>query len=179
MPGATASPAIGISPARSEADIASARELFGEYAESIGVDLEYQGFSSELAGLPAPYAPPSGDLLLARADDELVGCVAFRALDRSTAEMKRLYVRPSGRGMGLGGRLVEATLSAARQAGYDELRLDTLANMEAAQALYRAMGFVEIPPYGGAHRPGTRFFALSLVADACADADGGAGVRAS
>jgi len=170
-----ASPAIEISAARSDADIAAARGLFGEYAESIGVDLEYQGFSSELAGLPAPYAPPSGDLLLARADDELVGCVAFRALDRSTAEMKRLYVRPSGRGMGLGRRLVEAAISAARQTGHAELRLDTLASMEAAQALYRVMGFVEIPPYGEAYRPGTRFFALSLVAGA--RADGGAVVR--
>lgn len=163
MPAASASPAIEISAVRGDADIALARELFGEYAESIGVDLEYQGFSSELAGLPAPYAPPSGELLLARVDGGLVGCVAFRAFGRGSAEMKRLYVRPSGRGMGLGRRLVEAIISAASRAGYDELRLDTLSSMEAAQQLYRAMGFVEIPPYGAAHRPGTRFFALSLV----------------
>lgn len=163
MPGATTPPSIEISPARSDADIALVRELFGEYAESIGVDLEYQGFSSELSGLPVPYAPPTGELLLARVDGKLAGCVALRALDSCAAEMKRLYVRPSGRGTGLGKRLVEAAIAAAKRAGYDELRLDTLSSMDAAQQLYRGMGFLEIPPYGGAHRPGTRFFALSLV----------------
>ena len=176
MPNAmTSTPAIGISPARSEADITSARELFGEYAESIGVDLEYQGFSSELSGLPVPYAPPSGDLLLARVAGGLAGCVAFRALDGSAAEMKRLYVRPTGRGTGLGRRLVEAVISAASQAGYAELRLDTLASMEAAQTLYRDMGFVEIPPYGGAYRPGTRFFALSLATRPSVEGEASAG----
>jgi ribosomal protein S18 acetylase RimI-like enzyme len=154
---------ISITQARAEPDIARVKELFVEYAESIGVDLEYQGFSTELATLPGKYAPPSGDLLLAMINGEAVGCVALRALDPAKLEMKRLYVRPSTRGMGLGKRLVEAAISAARQGGYAELRLDTLDTMAGAQALYRALGFVEISPYGEAHLPGTRFYALALI----------------
>lgn len=154
---------IGISPARTDQDVAAVARLFREYAESIGVDLEYQGFSAELAGLPGVYAPPSGDLLLARVDGEAAGCVALRALDQSTLEMKRLYVRPATRGAGLGKRLVESAVSVARRGGYTELRLDTLSNMEAAQRLYQAFGFVEIAAYGKAFLPGTRFYALHLA----------------
>ena len=156
-------PQIEITRARAEADIASIRELFREYAASIGVDLEYQGFSSELATLPGQYAPPSGDLLVARVNGEAAGCVALRALDQSTLEMKRLYVRPSARGTGLGKLLVEAAISTARENGYVELRLDTLASMAAAQRLYLSLGFVEIPPYGKAFLPGTRFYSLPLA----------------
>ena len=156
-------PLVDITQARTEADIASVRELFREYAASIGVDLEYQGFSSELVALPGQYAPPSGDLLLAKVNGEVAGCVALRALDQSTLEMKRLYVQPSTRGMGLGKRLIEAAISIARQSGYAELRLDTLASMASAQGLYRTLGFVEIPPYGNAFLPGTRFYALPLA----------------
>lgn len=157
-------PQVDIAQARAEADIAAVGKLFREYAASIGVDLEYQGFSQELVALPGQYAPPSGDLLLAKVNGEVAGCVALRALDQSTLEMKRLYVQPSARGMGLGKRLVEAAISLARQSGYAELRLDTLASMASAQALYRTLGFVEIPPYGNSFLPGTRFFALSLAA---------------
>jgi len=110
-------PQVEISPARAAEDIASIGELFREYAASIGVDLEYQGFSSELAGLPGQYAPPSGDLLVARVNGAAAGCVALRRLDQSTLEMKRLYVRPSARGTGLGKLLVEAAISIARQNG--------------------------------------------------------------
>jgi putative acetyltransferase len=156
-------PQVEITQARSEEDIASVGELFREYAASIGVDLEYQGFSSELAGLPGQYAPPSGDLLVARINGEATGCVALRALDQSTLEMKRLYVRPSARGTGLGKLLVESAISIARQNGYSELRLDTLASMASAQKLYGALGFVEIPPYGNAFLPGTRFYSLPLA----------------
>ena len=156
-------PQVEITQARAEADIALIRELFREYAASIGVDLEYQGFSSELAGLPGQYAPPSGDLLVARVNGEAAGCVALRALDQSTLEMKRLYVRPSARGTGLGKLLVEAAISTARENGYVELRLDTLASMTSAQRLYLSLGFVEIPPYGNAFLPGTRFYSLPLA----------------
>jgi len=156
-------PQVDITQAQAETDIASVAKLFREYAASIGVDLEYQGFSSELAALPGQYAPPSGHLLLAKVDGEVAGCVALRALDRATVEMKRLYVRPSSRGTGLGKLLVEAAISAARQSGYAELRLDTLASMASAQRLYRAFGFLEIPPYGSAFLPGTRFYALALA----------------
>jgi len=155
-------PQVEISAARAAEDIASIGELFREYAASIGVDLEYQGFSSELAGLPGQYAPPSGDLLVARVNGAAAGCVALRRLDQSTLEMKRLYVRPSARGTGLGKLLVEAAISIARQNGYAELRLDTLASMASAQKLYGALGFVEIPSYGNAFLPGTRFYSLQL-----------------
>jgi putative acetyltransferase len=89
--------------------------------------------------------------------------MALRALDQSTLEMKRLYVRPSTRGTGLGKRLVEAAITIARQGGYAELRLDTLPSMDAAQALYRALGFIETAPYGTAFLPGTRFYVLPLA----------------
>jgi ribosomal protein S18 acetylase RimI-like enzyme len=144
--------------------VAIARELFDEYAHAIGTDLEYQGFSAELAGLPEPYAPPCGALLIAFIDTKVAGCVALRPLNDNAAEMKRLYVRADYRSSGLGKRLVEAVIQAARQAGYSELRLDTLASMTSAQALYRRLGFVEIPPYNHTHLPGTRFYALKLTA---------------
>ena len=148
---------------RAEADLASVVELFGEYAASIGVDLQYQEFSAELSALPGQYAPPSGDLLLAKVNGEVAGCVALRSLDESILEMKRLYVRPSVRGTGLGKRLVEAAILIARQTGYAELRLDTLASMASAQALYQTLGFIEIAPYGKAFLPGTRFYSLRLA----------------
>jgi len=153
---------VSIMQARAASDIALVRELFVEYAASIAVDLEYQGFSAELASLPGKYAPPTGELLIARVDGEARGCVALRALDTGTLEMKRLYVRPAARGTGLGKRLVEAAVSFARRQAYTEIRLDTLATMASAQALYRSMGFVEIPAYGDAYLPGTRFYALRL-----------------
>jgi putative acetyltransferase len=153
---------VTVTQARTETDFALVKQLFLEYAASIGVDLEYQGFGAELAGLPGKYAPPMGELIIARVNGEPGGCVALRALDRATLEMKRLYVRPSTRGMGLGTRLVEAAIVSAREQGYAELRLDTLATMAAAQALYRSLGFVEIPPYGDVYLPGTRFYALAL-----------------
>jgi putative acetyltransferase len=156
-------PQIDIAPVRADADIVSVRELFREYAASIGADLEYQGFSAELIALPGQYAPPSGELLLARIDDEATGCVALRALDQSTVEMKRLYVRPPARGTGLGKRLAEAAITIARQRGYAELRLDTLASMASAQSLYRRLGFIEVAEYGKAYLPGTRFYSLFLA----------------
>lgn len=142
--------------------VAIARKLFGEYAQAIGTDLEYQGFSAELAALPVPYMPPRGALLIARIDAGVAGCVALRPLDEHRGEMKRLYVRPAYRKSGLGKRLVDAVIDAAQRAGYRELRLDTLASMTSAQALYGRLGFVEIPPYNTAHPPGTRFYSLDL-----------------
>jgi GNAT superfamily N-acetyltransferase len=154
---------VDITQVRAPADIACVRELFHEYAVAIGVDLEYQGFNAELAALPGQYAPPAGDLLLAKVNGEVAGCVALRALDQSTLEMKRLYVRPCIRGTGLGKRLVEAAITIARHNGYAQLRLDTLPSMASAQALYRTLGFIETAPYGTAFLPGTRFYVLPLA----------------
>jgi len=142
--------------------VAVVRELFLEYAAAIGVDLEYQGFATELAALPVPYVPPDGALLVARAGAVVAGCVALRRLDEHAGEMKRLYVRPAYRSSGLGRRFVEAVIAAANAAGYRALRLDTLPSMASAQALYRRLGFVEIAAYNTTHLPGTRFYSLDL-----------------
>lgn len=155
--------AVSLIPADTPELVALARELFREYAETIGVDLEYQGFSAELAGLPQPYVPPGGALLVARSKEAAAGCVALRRIDARAGEMKRLYVRNPWRGSGLGRRLVEGAIDAARRAGYEELRLDTLPTMAAAQSLYARLAFVEIPPYGERHLPGTRFYSLRLA----------------
>jgi GNAT superfamily N-acetyltransferase len=144
------------------ADIDIARALFREYARAIGTDLAYQGFDAELAALPLPYRPPRGALYIACVGNDVAGCVALRPLADGIGEMKRLYVRDAYRSFGLGRRLVDAVIAAARAAGHRELRLDTLADMTAAQALYRRLGFVEREPYGKAYLPGTRFFALAL-----------------
>jgi len=153
---------ITLIPVESQEQAVAARELFREYADAIGVDLEYQGFAAELEALPSPYVPPHGVLLIARIHGDTAGCVALRRLDDRTGEMKRLYVRPTFRGWGLGEHLVEATIQAARRAGYAALRLDTLPSMAAAQGLYRKLGFDEIPAYNSTHLPGTRFYELEL-----------------
>ncbi len=155
---------ITLIPVESQEQAAVARELFREYADAIGVDLEYQGFAAELDALPSPYVPPHGVLLIARVHGETAGCVALRRLDDQAGEMKRLYVRPTFRSWGLGKHLVEATIQSARRAGYAALRLDTLPSMAAAQGLYRKLGFNEIPAYNSAHLPGTRFYELKLGA---------------
>lgn len=158
----TPSPDMTLRQAETPGHVEIARALFREYAEAIGTDLEYQGFSAELAALPSPYMPPRGALLIAQAGPDVAGCVALRPLDAHCGEMKRLYVRPAHRKSGLGKRLVEAVIDAARVAGYRELRLDTLPGMASAQALYHRLGFIEIPPYNAKHLPGTRFYSFDL-----------------
>ncbi|HEY0682425.1 MAG TPA: GNAT family N-acetyltransferase [Steroidobacter sp.] len=153
---------ISLSRADTPELVATVRALFREYAEAIGTNLEYQGFTAELAALPAPYVPPHGALLIASIDGEIAGCVGLRPLGDGIGEMKRLYVRPAFRGARLGQRLIEAVIDEARRAGHDELRLDTLASMTSAQGLYRKLGFVEIAPYNEKYLPGTRFYALDL-----------------
>ncbi|MEO8484489.1 MAG: GNAT family N-acetyltransferase [Acidobacteriota bacterium] len=122
------------------------RRLFQEYAESIGIDLGFQGFEQELANLPGEYAVSRGGIFLAVAA-EAVGCVAVRPLEADVCEMKRLYVRPSARGADVGRHLALTAVACGRARGYRVTRLDTLATMTAARALYGGLGFREVPPY--------------------------------
>ncbi len=134
--------------------------LFREYAKSLNVDLCFQKFEDELRDLPGEYAAPLGALLLATVNGEFAGCCAVRPLHAvdyvNACEMKRLYVRPQFRGLGLGRQLSEAVLDSATASGFDCILLDTLDDMESARALYQELGFAEIPPYyynpiAGAH----------------------------
>ena len=143
--------------------VAHARALFEEYQREIGVDLCFQGFAAELASLPRPYAPPDGRLVLALRDVEVAGCAALRALEDGVGELKRLYVRPAFRGRGIGRRLVTMLLADAREIGYRAVRLDTLATMSAARALYEDLGFREVPPYTANPLAGVRFMELALA----------------
>ncbi|HEY3452528.1 MAG TPA: GNAT family N-acetyltransferase [Myxococcales bacterium] len=138
------------------------RELFQEYAASLEVDLCFQGFQKELASLPGDYASPGGTLLVARVDGALAGCVALRQLEPGTGEMKRLYLRPQHRGLGLGACLVGAVIAASRGRGHTRLRLDTLPSMADAIRLYRHFGFTEIAPYRPNPVLGALFFELDL-----------------
>lgn len=134
--------------AESPAQVAQARELFRDYAESLGVDLCFQNFEQELAGLPGHYAPPSGRLLLAEYEGQLAGCVALRQWQRGICEMKRLYLRPAFRGKGLGRAIAEAIIAEARNIGYQQMRLDTIEPiMKDAVEMYRKLGFEEIAAY--------------------------------
>jgi ribosomal protein S18 acetylase RimI-like enzyme len=153
---------LEIRPASWPEDLARTRELFREYADSLSFDLSFQDFEHELAGLPGSYAPPDGALLLAAEDGIAIGCIALRSLRPGICEMKRLYVRPAGRGRGVGARLVTALLSEARVRGYRSMRLDTVPGMDAAIALYRACGFREIEPYRPNPIPGALFLEKDL-----------------
>jgi GNAT superfamily N-acetyltransferase len=146
-------------------DLETAKGLFEEYAASLGVDLAYQNFAAELAGLPGRYAPPEGALLLARGEaGEPLGCVGLRPLaPLGCCEMKRLYVSPRARGLGLGRALVDAVLSEAARIGYREMRLDTLPSMAGAIALYRSAGFEPVAPYYDAPIAGTIFLRRRLA----------------
>lgn len=138
--------------------------LFDAYAASLGVDLAYQDFATELATLPGKYAPPAGELLLARDPEGTpLGCAALRPLGQDgCCELKRLYVVPEARSMGLGKALLDAVLETAVRIGYREIRLDTLPDMSAALALYRQAGFVPIAPYYDTPLAGTRFLGRRL-----------------
>jgi len=149
--------------ASSPAQIAQARELFLEYANSLNFSLCFQNFDQELATLPGHYVPPKGRLLLGEYEGQLAACVALRALEEKVCEMKRLYLRPTFRGKGLGRTLTEHLIVEAREIGYHRMRLDTVAPvMRDAVAMYRRLGFREIPPYRENPHPGALYMELDL-----------------
>jgi GNAT superfamily N-acetyltransferase len=154
---------VAVLQAVTPAQIAQAREMFLEYAQSLGFSLCFQNFDQELAGLPGDYAPPGGRLLLAEFDNQLAGCVALHKFDGDSCEMKRLYLRPKFRGKGLGRILAEAIIGEARQIGYLRMRLDTVGPvMKDAVAMYRKLGFREIAPYRANPMAGTLYLELTL-----------------
>jgi len=142
----------------------AARGLFLEYARSLSFDLCFQDFDSELAAMATMYGAPSGGIVLARDDrtGEAVGCVAIRRIDDRTAELKRMYVCPAFRKLGLGRTLLERAIRLARALSYRRIRLDTLPTMTQAIALYREFGFREIEPYRYNPEKGALFLELGL-----------------
>lgn len=155
-----------IAPANSPEEIAAIRQLFEEYAASLGLDLGYQGFPAELAGLPGAYAPPRGRLLLAADECGPAGCVALRPFNDGACEMKRLYVRPERQGLGVGRRLAQRVIAEARAIGYAAILLDTLPTMHAALRLYESLGFVRRGPYFPTPIPGNIFMELRFRPEA-------------
>ena len=163
-------PLIELLTAESPEHLAAVRELFREYALSLHVDLCFQNFDAEMAGLPGEYAPRAGALLLALVDGVPAGCVAMRPLPESdhvnACEMKRLYVRRAFRRFGLGRRLTQQLMDLATQAGHSCMLLDTLDDMEAARGLYTSLGFEETPPYYFNPIPGAHYLKVELDAPA-------------
>ncbi len=143
--------------------IDAARLLFREYESWLDLDLCFQGFEQELAGLPGKYSKPDGRLLLAYSDEQLAGCIALRKIDKTVCEMKRLFVRDDFRGQKIGIQLIERLIADAREIGYEKMRLDTYpAKMGKAVGLYETHGFRQIEPYYANPHNGVLFLELIL-----------------
>ena len=156
-------PGLALVQVESSAQVAQARELFLEYEQSLGVKLCFQNFDQELAGLPGHYAPPDGRLLLAEYEGQLAGCAALHSWEPGVCEMKRLYLRPSFRGRGLGRVIAETIIAEARNIGYRQMRLDTIEPiMKDAVEMYRKLGFREIAPYRPNPIAGAMYMELQL-----------------
>ena len=153
---------VSVVPARTEKDLRQAKIFFEEYAAGLDFALDFQNFEEELAGLPGDYAPPEGCLLLAYYRDQVAGCVALRKIDRDICEMKRLFVRPSFRHLGIGGSLAQTVIQEAKRKGYTRMRLDTVPSMKEARGLYASLGFEPIPSYCHNPIPGAVFLELKL-----------------
>jgi putative acetyltransferase len=145
-------------------EIEQVRELFREYQQSIGTDLCFQNFETELATLPGAYAPPRGRLYLGLDDGKGACCAGLRPCEDNAAEMKRLFVRPGYRGLGYGYLVARTIIADAKSLGYAKLVLDTLPAMKSAQAMYEALGFRDIAPYTFNPIAGTRYMGLDLDA---------------
>ena len=148
--------------AASTSEYAAARSLIEEYARSLAIDLCFEQLDAELSQLANLYGPPTGCLLLARVDEGLIGCGALRRISDTMCEMKRLYVRPVGRGVGVGRDIAVGLIRKASSLGYGRMVLDSLLEMREAQSLYRSLGFTETAPYYDNPRPGFVYMALNL-----------------
>ena len=155
---------FNIIPARTGGDLSVVAELMQRYSDELRIDLSFQGFIDEVCSLPGRYAEPRGALLLCRSGEGTpLGCVAMRPLKPPrSCEMKRLFVSPLARGRNIGSALVSAVIQVAADARYEEMTLDTLPSMDAAQALYRKAGFTDCDPYYETPIPGTRFMKVTL-----------------
>lgn len=123
------------------------KQLFTAYSTALRFDLDFQDYKNEIASLPGEYAPPSGRLYLAVYHGITAGCIALRKLEPMICEMKRMYVKPDFRRKGIGRIMAQKVIDDARYIGYQRMRLDTINTMKAAIALYKSLGFTEIPPY--------------------------------
>lgn len=153
---------ISISTADTPERLRDAKLLFLEYERYLGVDLSFQGFDREVQGLPGEYGPPDGAILIAYIGNEAGGCVALRRLEKAICEMKRLYVRPQQRGLGLGRSLAVAVMDRARALGFRRMRLDTLSTLSEAMRLYESLGFRRIDPYYDNPLPDVVYWELDL-----------------
>ncbi len=153
---------IQIISAQTEDHYQNARNLFMRYVDSLGLDLEFQGFSQELATLPGNYAPPEGCILLAEDCGHFVGCVALRPLEEKICEMKRLFVRSDYRGRGIGRMLACSVMDRACEIGYEKMRLDTIATMKEARTLYYSLEFRNIKAYRYNPLDGPSYMELEL-----------------
>jgi len=153
-----------IRPAHTTNDIEEVRALFREYEAFLNIDLCFQGFEEELAGLPGKYARPAGELLIGCSGEQVLGCVALRRLDEQTCEMKRLFVRPAGRGSGLGRKLAERIVATAQELGYSRMRLDTFERLTEAMRIYESLGFRRTNPYYANPHAGVVYLELDLPA---------------
>ena len=153
---------ISVVPARTEKDLRQAKILFKEYAAALDFGLDFQNFEEELADLPGGYAQPEGCLLLALHREQVAGCVALRKIGEDICEMKRLFVRPSFRDLGIGKALAQTVIQEAIKKGYSRMRLDTVPSMKEARGLYKKLGFEPIPPYCRNPIPGAVFLELKL-----------------
>lgn len=154
---------IEIKPASFPEDLERVVAIFREYVASPSVSLDFQDYEAESASLPGKYATPEGRLLLVWKDGAIVGCAALRKVDGNMCEMKRVYIRSTARGEGLGRRLIESILAEAREAGYSRICLDVLPEFVAAQSIYESLGFRPAPPITFNPVPGTKFLGLDLI----------------
>lgn len=143
-------------------DIDMIKLLFGEYTSMLGVDLGFQNYDDELQNLPGGYALPHGRLYIAHYDDQLAGCIALRPIDNNCCEMKRLFVRPTFRGQGIGKALAEKVISDAKEMEYQAMLLDTITSLSSSIALYKKLGFYEIEPYRFNPLPNALFLRVQL-----------------